>query len=304
MADKSKWIVIDIGSATTKVGIVGEGSPRFEIETEAKLAHAMLKPGCVVSEGFIQPFIRRLVTEKIHLGIDRCHIMITTNTGSRLSLHDAVRSALPTSTIINTHAAALACSGFHTGLVIDIGHQETRSIPIFEGTVLEHSSKFCNLSSDSVKTQFTSRYQTLNDTTEEAAYDFLIKGGRVNKKNAEELIEAPQSASKVVKIPLSYPFEVLFDGSEPSADSMTLQRMVVETIEGVDLVQRRPIASNIVIMGGVANTPGMTERIAEEVSLLGTLPSSLDVVFSKNPFRPSYRPVIGGMAMRSVPLMM
>ena len=304
MSDRMKWVVIDLGSSVTKVGIVGEGCVRFETPTDLKLSKSMTESGGVVREGYIQPFIRKIVTEKIQLGMDSCKLIILTNTCSRQSLCDSITAALPTSAIINSHAAALICSGFHTGLVLDISCTETRCIPIVEGTVLENDAKFCSLSSSLVRERYNNIYRRVNSTTAIPSLDFLLKRGRVVSKDSKQVTEPSQSVSNPVQLPLSEPYEVLFDGTEDSPDSLTLQSIIVSVISSLEIVQKRSVASNIVITGGLSNVPGLTERLSQEITSLNTLPQSLMVSFSQTPFLPSNRCVIGGLALKAVPAMM
>ncbi|KAJ9451031.1 actin [Diplonema papillatum] len=313
MAFSDKPLVLDLGSQKTRVGVAGHAQVRLEADTEETLRRQMTDEGGIVHTGQLSSFARHLVTTGMMTPFTQASFVATANTACRDSLTDALRTVLgPKSTILNAQACALASASSHSGLVIDIGEAETRVVPIVQGVVLEWHAKFSKqLHARLVKDRFSEAFRRLNSAaaapTHEQVERYLLKHGCVSARGAEAVTLELPNAAPPVTLPVSQGYEAFFDGSEPSPDGVTLQRLAVDVLRSVEIVQRRHVASCVLVCGAVADAEGFTIRLAQEVvALLETaFPALAPAVRFSQPLFPRSRcAFVGASLLRSTPALL
>ena len=171
--DDVSWVVVDVGTDTTRLGYAGEDQPQSIttskygvirdgshrdgeiISSEAKInferTHFEVEP-IVDSDGFItdfdkfQIYLESKIQEYLHLKIDESPLMFTEpsehNKEHRLKLTEILfeKWNIPCMFIWKNAVLSSYSSGKSTCLVLDSGHSNTFAAPVHEGYILHNST--------------------------------------------------------------------------------------------------------------------------------------------------------------------
>eukprot|EP01064_Diplonema_japonicum_P020531 TRINITY_DN3008_c0_g1_i1.p1 TRINITY_DN3008_c0_g1~~TRINITY_DN3008_c0_g1_i1.p1 ORF type:complete len:303 (+),score=48.86 TRINITY_DN3008_c0_g1_i1:330-1238(+) len=299
MTDRRSTIAVDLGSSACRMCVCGRGTVQVEVDTPPALSRSMTQEGAEVSRNATMVFLKKLVLNNMFCNVENTGFVVCHNTLCRETLREALLHSLTGCVLVNAQACALAACGAVTGVVLDIGYHETRCVPLVEGTILDSHCHFSSsLSSQLVYSRFKRRFEELNPSAE-CHPVYLERHGTVQCNGGEEVITSITYASGCLQVPASVGYDALFDGSEPSADGCTLQSLLLSTLAASDTVNRRALASTIVLSGAVAATPGFAARFKEHLDhpTLVTLGST---VLSTS-FPQKHLNIIGASVMKSVP---
>eukprot|EP01063_Lacrimia_lanifica_P020950 TRINITY_DN28208_c0_g1_i1.p3 TRINITY_DN28208_c0_g1~~TRINITY_DN28208_c0_g1_i1.p3 ORF type:complete len:300 (+),score=79.57 TRINITY_DN28208_c0_g1_i1:73-972(+) len=297
MSEKGMAIVVDLGCCTTKLGVAGH-KIRREDATSAAMRRELEAPGMPVHAGTLGMYLRKMVMRHMQVSVDTVQVVVAHNTAGKASLPAAL-TQLPCLgiTVLNAQACALAAAGSHTGLVLDIGEHEVRCVPVVQGCVLVHGARFAPLGAALVQDRFAKAFKKRNRFAECKA-EYLTRHGRVAATaDGAEAGEALATAQALLDVPVSSGYEVLFDESEPSPDSYTLHGLLLETLAAASVLHRAPLAQCVVLAGGVANAPGLPQRLAHELCERGRS----DICIARPPFAPSHLVCTGASLLHSIP---
>lgn len=171
--DDVSWVVVDVGTDTTRLGYAGEDQPQSityskygvikdgshrdgEIITnEARInferKHFEVK-SIVDSDGFVtdydkyQVYLENKIKDYLHLNIDESPLMFTEpsehNKEQRLKLTEILfeKWNIPCMFIWKNAVLSSFSSGKSTWLVLDSGHSNTFAAPVHEGYILHNST--------------------------------------------------------------------------------------------------------------------------------------------------------------------
>ena len=287
----SRVVLFDIGTRRSRVGVAGQCEVLADVATSPRVAAALTEGGGsgAAATSTLGPFVRHLLLQALQCDVGANAYGVCVNTCGSTALTAAYAACLPPAgfTVLNSQACALVCAGYHTGLVLDVGYTDTRAVPIVEGVVLEQCAVFAPLSAQMVLDHFSSWLARLNRDLADAACaeQLLQQHGRVMERAAAVDVRAaaagaatagaatptPPATEQVVlssgtlRVPASASFEALFDGTEPSADSFTLQGVVAACLGKVGVVSRADVAACVVLAGGVCGARGFARRLAQEM---------------------------------------
>nr|CAD7571212.1 unnamed protein product [Timema californicum] len=178
-----------------------------------------------------------------------------------------------------SHLVTLCTLGVNTALVLDVGYQEAVLIPVYEGFPVLHAEIKTKLLS-SVNGDGESNPAGLENLLDEIVEDIKVRTCFVTSleraKKAEEgnaPPPPPDVSYSVGGLPsFNIPgrireqaFEVLF---QPDGDGNSIPTMILDSILKCSIDMRRPLAENILLIGGTAMTPGFKARLLAELKHL------------------------------------
>lgn len=316
-------IVLEIGSAYTKIGFCGEAHPRFILPTEIESIRDVLKKTeknlydqCV--DFFNKIFFDYLLVSPKDRKVSIVESTIATPTIIRecfakvLFQHYEVASIL----FLPLHLVALSTLAVDTALVVDIGYKEAVVIPVYNGVQILNSWQAQPLGGEAVHDEIKANL-ILNGAKEEILTErvvedikvrtcFVTKQSRAlaHRKN-EELqacpdVDYPVDGSDVIKIPghlREFAFEVLFPEDN---DHLGLPYIIIDAIIKCPVDARKELAENILLIGGTSTTMGMKPRLRDELRTL--IKSEYykerlyidDVKFHNAPAKPNFTGWLGG----------
>ncbi|XP_065213163.1 actin-related protein 10 [Planococcus citri] len=298
-------VILDIGAKYTKFGFSGEPSPRCIIPTETisgdtgKTVKVFqyadideLRTNLIdfihvlfFKYALIHPKEKRVVVVESLL----CPTVLKDTLASVLFDHFEVTSVI----FVPSHVVSLYTLGVNTALVVDIGYQEATVIPVYEGIPVLKAWQALPLGSKLVQNTLRDRLfgklKRIVGTTEEAIddpsclndeiiEDILVKGCFVTKlqrstdsRNGVKPDTLPPEftyrvdGDKIINVESSdreFCYDVLF---EQDGDQLSLSTMILDAILLCSVDMRRPLAENILVIGGTAMAKGLKARLQEEL---------------------------------------
>ncbi|XP_045595077.1 actin-related protein 10 [Procambarus clarkii] len=323
--EKNITVVFDFGAAYTKAGFAGETGPRviarsevkcresgetvpvFQVKDEEELRHHLVDfiHKLYFRHLLVNPKDRRVVVIENLLGPSS----VRNTLAKVLFRHYEVLSVL----FVPSHLVSLMTLGVTTGLVIDMGYQETTVVPIYENVPILNSwqalplgakaihSSLCELLLDrAVALGEDGKEQRLSAVTQELSDKVLEdikvrtcfvtnleRSGRVQSNKYDRSVEPPPpapsaqyplSGSHILTIPgtvREMATEVLFERDE---DLLSVPSMILNALAKCPIDTRRTLADNLFFIGGTATMKGMKHRILTEIRALVKSPTFADVL--------------------------
>lgn len=271
----------------------------------------------------VNPKDRRVVVVESLL----CPTVIRDTLAKVLFRHFEVSSVM----FVPSHLVSLATLGVGTGLIVDVGHQEALLIPVYEGVPVLRLWQAQPLAGAAIELRLREQLMSWYTNKESASGDnirisqdianlpdciiedikvrgcFVTTLERGNKLAEEETPEPPVpdfdyrvGGDKVIRIPgpvREAVHEVLF---EKDNDQMSLPHMILDAIQKSAIDMRKPLAGNIVLVGGTTMVPGFKSRLLAELRELMKTPkyeNSLKIStfkFHSPPAKENYVAWLGG----------
>ena len=322
-------LIIDVGTATTKIGVVGELLSAAVVPTPSAVAVILKaiemddKDAAIVS-GFVFNTVMLLAPQAAS-NAGRCAIVLCdaqstwTSRPGRNLLTAQLRRVVASHTLLHVcnQAIALSAAGLTSGVVVDIGYAATRVVPVI-GTVavdnaiilapmgmrrvLEHMTK-------SAQDQLGQQVPIPEYVFESALRAFALaaprrSGDDAAQRSAEAILEAVYVVSyknMSFSCSPSQAIEAVFFDTTRDADGdggVSLGRLVVDALLKCCPLTQRPIFRNapLVLIGGGGAVTNMACRLSEEVAS-AALPLdptlSLRIEHTPLPVAPSLLPVTG-----------
>lgn len=301
-------VILDMGRAYVKAGFAGEGVPRTIFPSpELSQLYQEVSNGNPEYVGVdtsgeilirwstsLGMVLRRIIFESLLCKPKEVAVVIceqyTSTTMFRRACANVLLNDMQVQSMcfVNALVASMYTTGSETGIVIDIGSNETRIAPIVDGVAI-HSPRFdCPIGANNVlgylreyfagtgaivlgdhdyeemlvRCCFVPSFDDSADRVVRDIPDFLTKSGA----------SVPVSGSlrsEAVK-------EIFF--SEP-ADAEGLVGLVLKGIEACPIDARKAVVRNIVLTGGLASLPGFGHRLVQELQY------ACETVESYHPFR-------------------
>uniref|UniRef100_A0A8D8LT25 Actin-related protein 10 n=1 Tax=Cacopsylla melanoneura TaxID=428564 RepID=A0A8D8LT25_9HEMI len=229
-----------------------------------------------------------------------------------------------------SHLVSLCTLGINTGLVLDIGYTEATLLPIFEGVPVLCAWKDLSVGGKSIESNIRTllknevlsqetpkphlvTVEDIDNLSNSIIEDIKVCSCFVTTKERHDEILAKDPEHKYPnsflyplksgkKIPVSgllreTAFEVLFD---LDLDMLNIATMILDSLVCVSRDMKKPLAENILLMGGTAMTPGLKYRLLQELRTLLESPFYKDKLFIKNfkfhefPAKENYVAWLGG----------
>jgi actin-related protein 10 len=317
-------VVIDLGSAYTKFGFAGESGPRCIVRTEVKCPETkQVKKVLYYSSKedlydllvefihtlyfrhlLVSPKDRRVVVVESLL----CPTLFRETLAKVFFRHFEVSSIL----FVPSHLVSLCTLGVNTALILDVGYVEAVLIPVFEGVPVLHAWQAQPRAAQAVESALKallSENSEKEDFPESIIEDIKVRTCFVTSLNRATQLDAVEPPPDVVYqeggtdtfcIPgkvREAVHEVLF---EQDNDQTSISTMILDAIIKCPIDMRKPLAENILVIGGTAMAPGFKARLLNELNHLVQQPkyeSRLAIKtfkFHKPPAKENYVAWLGG----------
>ncbi|XP_031849349.1 actin-related protein 10 [Nomia melanderi] len=328
-----QMVIFDIGSAYTKYGYANEATPRGIIRTEVMCSET--KQLRRIYDYKDTEDLYQLLVEFLHCLFFR-YVVVTPKDARILVLESFLTPTQFRETLakvlfrhfeigslmlLSVHLATISTLGTNTALVLDVGYKEATLIPIYEGIPILKGWQALPLGGEAVHEYLM---KSLKETapnvniTEKLVEDIKVRTcfvttlDRSVKFGTEETPTPPPAVVypgvKNIIIPgeiREKAYEVLW---ERDNDNLSIPTMILDAILKCPIEIRRPLAENIILIGGTTMAKGFISRLKSE--LLALLKSNLysDKLkiqvfkFHTAPSKPNYTAWLGGAIFGTVDL--
>ncbi|KAE8750900.1 hypothetical protein FOCC_FOCC002328 [Frankliniella occidentalis] len=302
LSTERQAVVFDFGDCYTKVGFAGEAGPRSIVPSEVRCPKdgrtRKVFDAVKADEQYnllvefihnlyfrhllVSPKDRRVVVVESVL----CPTSIREMLAKVFFMHFEISSLL----FVPSHVVALSTLGVNTALVVDMGATETIVIPVYEGVAVLHAWQAQPLAAKAVERQISDMLQEREKSNQSEGYAnltekmiedikvracFVTTLGRTQKAREDKPCPCPPSVNYLVgpgsnMLNISgdireNAFNILF---EQDADQISVSTMMLDAITKCPIDMRKPLAENILLIGGTSMAVGMKARIKEELSYL------------------------------------
>lgn len=177
-----------------------------------------------------------------------------------------------------TAQLALTAVGRTTGIVLDIGHTITHSVPLFEGRILPFATCRLNVGGADLTAYLASLLEVRGLVTstiagkkitreikEKLCYSAYNSAMRDNLAEIEKPYCMPDGSSFTVSSERHMCPEALFQPSLMGKEETGIDELLSQSIRRSSIDYRKEIYANIVLSGGSSLFPGLTERLSLEM---------------------------------------
>lgn len=328
-----QMVIFDIGSAYTKFGYAGEATPRGIIRTEVKCPET--KELRRIYDYTDTEDLYQLLVEFLHSLFFK-HVVISPKDARIVVLESPLTPAQFRDTLAKVmfrhfeigslmllpiHLATISTLGTNTAIVLDIGYREATLIPIFEGVPILKAWQALPLGGQIVHECLMKSLKETSpnaNITEKLIEDIKVRTCFVTtlersvKLGTAEALNSPPSvkysAVKNINIPgevREKAFEALW---ERDNDNLSIPTMILDAILKCPIDTRRPLAENILLIGGTTMAKGFIGRLKSELLALVKSPlysNKLKIQvfkFHSAPSKPNYTAWLGGAIFGTIDL--
>ncbi|XP_014238646.1 actin-related protein 10 [Trichogramma pretiosum] len=318
-------LVIDVGHAYTKFGFVSEAAPRGIVRSEIKCPNTdtirnifSYKDQNDLYELLVE-FLHSIFFKRIMISAKDIKVvnvespLVTTEFRNILTKvlfrHFEVGAIM----FLPTHLVTTCTLACQTVLVLDVGYEEASVIPIYEGVPILKAWQALPLGAKAVHKTIMKAMQEI--LTEEECTEKLIEDIKVRtcfvttmERSAKLLTDNPPTPPPNVKYftkrSLEIPgtvresaFEKLW---ERDLDNLSIPTMILDSIIKCPIDARKPLAENILLIGGTVMTTGFITRLKSELeNIVNSEPYSEKLTLRKfkfhtAPSKPNYTAWLGG----------
>ncbi|XP_063216770.1 actin-related protein 10 [Bacillus rossius redtenbacheri] len=297
-------IVIDIGTAYTKVGFSAETSPRAILPTQVvdpetkqcRRLDASARPSDLYE--FLVDFVHHLCFKHLLVSPkDRKFIVVESllcPTSFRETLAKVLFRHFEVFSVMfaPSHLVSLCCLGLDTALVLDVGHKESVLIPVYQGYPVLHAWQAEPLAGHAVQSSLSSLLKAalgnggdaslavVEDLPREVVEDIKVRACFVTRLDRAQQMEEgrdpappPDASYREGSVPgfvipgsvRERAYEVLF---QQDNDEVAVPTMVLDAIVKCPIDMRRPLAENILVIGGTSMALGFKARLQSELKHL------------------------------------
>ncbi|XP_057328804.1 actin-related protein 10 [Microplitis mediator] len=318
-------VVLDIGSAYTKFGYAGEGTPRGIVKTEVKCPET--KQMRKIYKYNDTEDLYQLLVEFFHVIFFR-HVVITPKDVKVLILESLLTPSKFRDTmakvlfrhyeigslmLLPTHLVTISTLGWDTALVLDVGYQEATLIPIYKGVPVLKAWQSLPLASEAIHERIKNDMKEAIpevELTEQIIEDIKVRTcfvttlERAKKLGADDAPAPPPAVKypgiKTIEIPgyvRERSYELLW---ERDADNLSISTMILDAILKCSIVTRHELAENILLIGGTTMAKGFAARLKSELMSLVSSDLYSDKLkicnfkFHTAPCKPNYTAWLGG----------
>lgn len=272
-------IVLDHGSFSVKYGYSGCSRPEGEIrslvvedgykdksyitDVNESFCNSFvgmesvypIKNGIIVDFDTMEKIWDDLFYEKMHLNPKITSILITepvmTTDKSRSTIKEIMfeKYGFGKLQFCNQSIVSLYGSGRSTGILVDIGHDLTKCVPIYDSYVVSQGLQLSGLAGKQLN-GYINEYMDINETD-----DWLDRYKRKYFRKDDNMLYR----------------EYFFDSNVNRLDCPTLSKLVENAINLSDVDLRKDLAKNIVVTGGTSKIPGLSKDIYDNLNRLDYL---------------------------------
>ena len=177
---------------------------------------------------------------------------------------------VPALKLAKTAQLALTATGRTTGIVLDIGHTVTHSVPLFEGCILPFATCRLNIGGADLTDYLASLLEAcgLDGSITEITRGIKEKlcyyspAVRDNPAEIEKPYDMPDGSRFTVSTERYMCPEALFQPSLMGKEEVGIDALLFQSIRRSCIDYRKEMYANIVLSGGSSLFPGLTERLS------------------------------------------
>ncbi|XP_067636778.1 actin-related protein 10 [Eurosta solidaginis] len=289
-------VVLDIGTAYTKLGFAAEAYPRKIISSEVILSSNGRTKNVLEYKNAndlydqLVDFLQMIFFKHLLVIPKERKIVIVENVVGQTIIRETLARALfrhyEVSSImfVPLHMIALATLAVPTGVVVDMGYTETTVMPVYSrvqilrafqdqsyGGRAVHAEIKRQLLEVGVKEKYLTEF-ILEDIKVRTCFVTTFERAKLYRKGqapvAPPSIEYPINGEEIVTIPgrlRETAFEIMF---EESNDRDSLPHLIFRSILNCPVDVRRSLIENIFVVGGSAIIMGLLARLKSEMQFL------------------------------------
>ncbi|XP_037808235.1 actin-related protein 10 [Lucilia sericata] len=289
-------VVLDIGTAYTKLGFAAEAYPRKIIPSEVILSVNGKTKNIFDYEDKLEfydqiiEFLQTIFFKYLLVSPKERKIVIVENVFGQIIVRETLAKALfrhfEVSSVlyVPSHMIALSTLAVPHGVVIDMGYSETTVMPVFSGVQIMQAfqdQKYGGYAlHEEIKRQLLQEGVKEEYLTESVLEDIKVRACFVTKlKRAQDYLnnQPPQSPpsvdypiadNEIITVPgkvRETAFEILF---EENNDRDSLPHLIIKSILRCPRDIRRVLTENIFVVGGSSIIMGLLPRLKEELQHL------------------------------------
>lgn len=318
-------VIFDIGSAYTKFGYAGEATPRGIIRTEVKCPETKeirkifdYKDTEDLYQLLVE-FLQALFFRHVVINPKDARIVLLESPLIPTQFRDILAKVMfkhfevGSLLTLPIHLATISTLGISTALVLDVGYQEATLIPVFESVPILKAWQALPLGGKVVHEYLMDALKETNphaNITEKIIEDIKVRTcfvttlERSAKLGMDNAPPPPPSVKypgvKTMNIPgevREKSYEMLW---ERDNDNLSIPTMILDALLKCSVDTRKPLAENILLIGGTTMAKGFTSRLKSE--LLTLVKSNLysdklkiqTFKFHTAPSKPNYTAWLGG----------
>ena len=267
-------IVVDVGSAFVRAGYAGEPAPRCVVPSPLR----MLQGGGRVLfdrvgwRGVLDEFLGDLFAVEL-LARPQQHVVLLLENATcpralREALVDGVLRCRPRGVAFAPALAAAAAS--RTALVVDVGAAESRCVAVVRGRFLAHTLRVARVGARAVARRLAGAVG--GGAGDGALEDLAVRSCFVRRRGAAPPPEADGGpAAAFADLGASVPFgarrsaaDALFE-ADAATEEEGLGALVAACLAACAVEVRKPLAANVLPVGGGAALPGFDARLLDEL---------------------------------------
>eukprot|EP00388_Colpodella_angusta_P001539 GDKJ01004853.1.p1 GENE.GDKJ01004853.1~~GDKJ01004853.1.p1 ORF type:complete len:420 (+),score=82.32 GDKJ01004853.1:28-1287(+) len=253
--------------------------------------------------------------EKLHVNWEDTSVLLCDAPGTCLEQRQKVVAMLfeifkvKAVAVMNSAVLSLFSTGMTRGLILEIGHESTWSVPVFEGFAIPHFSFSIPVGGRHITEALSSLVvadETLNahfgatggvptriwlDSLKankcQVAPLSLEEALRIDSTTPEErAFQTPDDEVVEISSEIRFaPAEILFGGCNlakspvsAKAECRSIQDIIKKSLESVDSTLAAELASNIVLAGASSCFPGIAQRLKSELHKKMTSPVLASII--------------------------
>ncbi|XP_054260613.1 actin-related protein 10-like [Macrosteles quadrilineatus] len=207
--------------------------------------------------------------------------------------------------LVPSHLVVLATLAIDTGLVVDVGHSEAQVVPVYEGVPVLRTWQAQPLAGAAIEQRLKKtlvewyekqdsgesirKSQQANNLPDSVIEDIKVRTSFVTKQERGVLYwedKQPEPSVPDVLYPIDGDHNITVPGPvreachevlfERDNDQLSLPNMILDAIVKSSIDMRRPLAENIVLVGGSVIAAGFKARLQSELKLLLQSPEYKD----------------------------
>lgn len=290
---KPPALVFDIGEAYTKCGVVGDNKPRIIFPTDLSRTSASLtldkKPVgfgvSIASRGWseeewmkvLKVHFRMLYFNHMIINPSDRNVIVCENQYWPYAFKNALARVLfelgvPGVLFIPATPAPLYLTGKESGLVVELGHHETRVVPAASGFQQHLAMCMAAVGMAAVIKKARELAPSLSeeDLVELVPQGCFVRAGDDEKEGTDFVITAADGTTKTLPGKArSHAADALF-GHNPEGEN--LAEVICECLMSIDVDARADVVNNVFVCGGTSSLPGFTPRLLQELDDVLALP--------------------------------
>ena len=235
-------IVIDHGSYSCKYGYAGFSKPAGTIST-----NGIIKNGTIQNIDEMCTIWDTIFYDKLKIDPKKTKILLSLSNVSDITYYNKIKDIIlkkymfEAVQMYNQQLLSLYSVGKNTGIVVDIGHEITKIVPIYDSHIIEYAIVYSPLTGKLINSYL--KKQNIQSSN----YD----------KTKKAMIKSPDNDQKL--------YDVLFNPLLLDCDIDNLGKAVTKAIDLCPIDLKIILSHNIILIGGTSSIPGLCKELKKHI---------------------------------------